>query len=144
MSKAGLFLAVVTTFVAQTYQHLQVEYAPRSESLLFDLVLVQRAITDGSLINTIRPFFPQSQYSLRACHHGRLVNGLWFTSLFLSLTTALVAVLTKQWLHHYVVLPRDHSVTRIRWFPKMACSGYHRTSSCSHASGFQTRYFSPD
>ncbi|PBK92086.1 hypothetical protein ARMGADRAFT_1031023 [Armillaria gallica] len=107
-----LFLAVVTTFVAQTYQHLQAEYAPRSESLPFDLALVQRAITDGSLINTIRPFFPQSQYRLRACHHGRLVNGLWFTSLFLSLTTALVTVLTKQWLHHYVVLPRDHSFTR--------------------------------
>ncbi|KAK0227862.1 hypothetical protein IW262DRAFT_1478994 [Armillaria fumosa] len=33
------------------------------------------------------------------------VNGLWFTSLFLSLTIALVAVLVKQWLHHYVALP---------------------------------------
>ncbi len=44
------------------------------------------------------------------------VNGLWFTSLFLSLTTALVAVLVKQWLHHYVALPsgtsRDRSFTR--------------------------------
>ncbi len=44
------------------------------------------------------------------------MNGLWFTSLFLSLTTALVVVLVKQWLHHYVALPsgtpRDRSFTR--------------------------------
>ncbi len=33
------------------------------------------------------------------------VNGLWFTSLSLSLATALVAVLVKQWLHHYLALP---------------------------------------
>ncbi|KAK0421871.1 hypothetical protein EV421DRAFT_1723683, partial [Armillaria borealis] len=33
------------------------------------------------------------------------VNGLWFTSLALSLTTALVSVLVKQWLHHYMALP---------------------------------------
>ncbi|KAK0485150.1 hypothetical protein IW261DRAFT_1560806 [Armillaria novae-zelandiae] len=32
------------------------------------------------------------------------VNGLWSTSLFLNLTTALVTVLVKQWLHHYVAL----------------------------------------
>ncbi|KAF8988906.1 hypothetical protein BDZ89DRAFT_882817, partial [Hymenopellis radicata] len=30
------------------------------------------------------------------------VNGLWFTSLTLSLTTALIAVLTKQWIHQYM------------------------------------------
>ncbi|KAK0225000.1 hypothetical protein EDD85DRAFT_958727 [Armillaria nabsnona] len=44
------------------------------------------------------------------------VNGLWFTSLFLNLTTALVTVLVKRWLHHYVALPsgtpRDRSFTR--------------------------------
>lgn len=33
------------------------------------------------------------------------VNALWFTSLFLSLTTALVGVLVKQWFHYYVALP---------------------------------------
>ncbi len=46
------------------------------------------------------------------------VNGLWFTSLSLSLTTALGAVLVKQWLHQYISLPsgtpRDRS--RIRQY----------------------------
>ncbi|KAK0196623.1 hypothetical protein F5146DRAFT_10960 [Armillaria mellea] len=41
------------------------------------------------------------------------VNGLWFSSLFLSLTTALVAVLVKQWLHHYVVLPSGNSTRAV-------------------------------
>ncbi|KAK0451129.1 hypothetical protein EV421DRAFT_1213347 [Armillaria borealis] len=44
------------------------------------------------------------------------VNGLWFTSLALSLTTALVSVLVKQWLHHYMALPsgtpRERSLLR--------------------------------
>ncbi|KAF8915536.1 hypothetical protein CPB85DRAFT_1164083, partial [Mucidula mucida] len=46
------------------------------------------------------------------------VNALWFTSLALSLTTALIAVLTKQWIHQYMSVPsgtpRDRS--RIRQF----------------------------
>ncbi|KAK0470810.1 hypothetical protein IW261DRAFT_921597 [Armillaria novae-zelandiae] len=41
------------------------------------------------------------------------VNGLWFTSFSLSLATALVTVLVKQWLHHYLALqtgtPREQS-----------------------------------
>ncbi|KAK0239607.1 hypothetical protein EDD85DRAFT_787870 [Armillaria nabsnona] len=89
---AGLFSAVVTAFVVQTSQSLQADYAQVSASLLFELVLVQRAIANGSPVNTLQ----MSQV---------WVNGLWFTSLFLSLTTALVAVLVKQWLHHYVALP---------------------------------------
>ncbi len=37
------------------------------------------------------------------------VNSLWFFSLALSLTTALVAVLTKQWLHQYISVVSDIS-----------------------------------
>ncbi|PBK65499.1 hypothetical protein ARMSODRAFT_1022302 [Armillaria solidipes] len=42
---AGLFSAVVTSFVAQTYQSLQVDYVQMSASLLFELVAVQRERT---------------------------------------------------------------------------------------------------
>ncbi len=116
MSKAGLFSAVVTTFVVQTSQSLQADYAAMSASLLYESVLIQRAIANGSPVNSIAssplnpniPFVPATT--------DVWVNGLWFTSLFLSLTTALVAVLVKQWLHHYVALPsgtpRDRSFTR--------------------------------
>ncbi|KAK0496907.1 hypothetical protein EDD18DRAFT_1073718, partial [Armillaria luteobubalina] len=102
---AGLFSATVTTFVVQTSQSLQADYAQVSASLLFELVLVQRAIASGSPVDTI----PVSSLSLQTAFVPTAtdvwVNELWFSSLFLGLTTALVAVLVKQWLHHYVVLP---------------------------------------
>ncbi|PBK62917.1 hypothetical protein ARMSODRAFT_1024458 [Armillaria solidipes] len=114
---AGLFSAVVTTFVAQTYQNLQVDYAAMSASLLYESVLVQRAIANGSSVNSIPPSSPfNPTITFVPATTDVWVNGLWFTSLFLSLTTALVAVLVKQWLHHYVALPsgtpRERSFTR--------------------------------
>ncbi|KAK0442863.1 hypothetical protein EV421DRAFT_2056409, partial [Armillaria borealis] len=113
---AGLFSAVVTTFVVQTSQSLQPDYAAMSASLLYESVLVQRAIANGSPVNTIPPSPLNPTIAFVPATTDIWVNGLWFTSLFLSLTTALVAVLVKQWLHHYVALPsgtpRDRSFTR--------------------------------
>ncbi|KAK0442866.1 hypothetical protein EV421DRAFT_1681148, partial [Armillaria borealis] len=113
---AGLFSAVVTTFVVQTSQSLQPDYAAMSASLLYESVLVQRAIANGSPINAIAPSPLNPTIAFVPATTDVWVNGLWFTSLFLSLTTALVAVLVKQWLHHYVALPsgtpRDRSFTR--------------------------------
>ncbi|SJL00930.1 uncharacterized protein ARMOST_04245 [Armillaria ostoyae] len=102
---AGLFSAVVTTFVVQTSQSLQADYTQVSASLLFELLLVQRAIANGSPIEMIPVSSLNPQTAFIPAATDVWVNGLWFTSLFLSLTTALVAVLVKQWLHHYVVLP---------------------------------------
>ncbi len=87
-----------------------------SASLLFELVLVQRAIANGSTVNSIAPSPLNPSIAFVPATTDVWVNGLWFTSLFLSLTTALVAVLVKQWLHHYVALPsgtpRDRSFIR--------------------------------
>ncbi|KAK0227870.1 hypothetical protein IW262DRAFT_1246611, partial [Armillaria fumosa] len=113
---AGLFSAVVTTFVAQTSQSLQPDYTAMLASLLYESVLVQRAIANGSPVNSIAPSPLNPTITFVPATTDVWVNGLWFTSLFLSLTTALVAVLVKQWLHHYVDLPsgtpRDRSFTR--------------------------------
>ncbi|KAK0196109.1 hypothetical protein F5146DRAFT_903599, partial [Armillaria mellea] len=101
----GLFSAVVTTFVSQTYQNLQADYAQVSASLLFEMVLIQRAIANGSSLDNIpaSSLNPYTQFTPTT--PDVWVNGLWFTSLSLSLATALVAVLVKQWLHHYLALP---------------------------------------
>ncbi|KAK0474811.1 hypothetical protein IW261DRAFT_1341270, partial [Armillaria novae-zelandiae] len=113
---AGLFSAVVTTFVAQTSQGLQPDYAAMSASLLYESVLVQRAIANGSPVNTIAPSPLNPTIAFVPATTDVWVNGLWFTSLFLSLTTALIAVLVNQWLHHHLALPsgtpRDRSFTR--------------------------------
>ncbi|KAK0196646.1 hypothetical protein F5146DRAFT_12211 [Armillaria mellea] len=102
---AGLFSAVVIAFVVQTSQSLQADYAQISASLLFELLLVQRAISNGSPIDVVPVSLLNPQTAFVPTATDVWVNGLWFSSLFLSLTTALVAVLVKQWLHHYVVLP---------------------------------------
>ncbi|KAK0492114.1 hypothetical protein EDD18DRAFT_521337 [Armillaria luteobubalina] len=137
---AGLFSAVVTTFVSQTYQNLQVDYAAMSASLLYESVLVQRAIANGSPVNSIAASPLNPTITFVPATTDVWVNGLWFTSLFLSLTTALVAVLVKQWLHHYVALPsgtpRDRSFTRqFRYagFQKWHVPSHHWIAPCPYA-----------
>ncbi|PBK99375.1 hypothetical protein ARMGADRAFT_875827, partial [Armillaria gallica] len=95
---AGLFSAVVTTFVAQTSQSLQVNYGQVTVTLLIELIDVQRSAANGSLVNNV----PRSDLTFRPSTSDSWVNGLWFTSLSLSLSTALFAVLTKQWIHQYM------------------------------------------
>ncbi|KAK0225550.1 hypothetical protein IW262DRAFT_1356615 [Armillaria fumosa] len=98
---AGLFSAVVTTFVAQTSQGLQINYDQVTASLLIELINVQRSASNGSLIIDV----PHSDLTFCPSVSDSWVNGLWFTSLSLSLTTALFAVLTKQWIRQYMSVP---------------------------------------
>ncbi|KAK0437993.1 hypothetical protein EV421DRAFT_2085476, partial [Armillaria borealis] len=107
---AGLFSAVVTTFVAQTSQSLQVDYGQVTATLLIELIDVQRSAANGSVVNTI----PRSDLTFRPSTSDSWVNGLWFTSLSLSLTTALFAVLTKQWIHQYMSVPSGTPRDRCR------------------------------
>ncbi|KAK0492233.1 hypothetical protein EDD18DRAFT_1357893 [Armillaria luteobubalina] len=107
---AGLFSAVVTTFVAQTSQSLQVDYGQVTASLLIELINVQRSASNGSLVNDV----PRSDLTFRPSTSDSWVNGLWFTSLSLSLTTALFAVLTKQWIHQYMSVPSGTPQDRCR------------------------------
>ncbi|PBK92806.1 hypothetical protein ARMGADRAFT_1080027 [Armillaria gallica] len=102
---AGLFSAVVTTFVAQTSQSLQADFTEMSANLLFEMINIQRAIASGASLDTVAPSPLSPNITFIASTTSVWVNGLWFTSLSLSLTTALVSVLVKQWLHHYMALP---------------------------------------
>ncbi|KAK0490342.1 hypothetical protein IW261DRAFT_1387662, partial [Armillaria novae-zelandiae] len=109
---AGLFSAVVTTFVAQTSQSLQVNYDEVNTLLLIELIDVQRSASNGSLVNDT----PRTDLTFRSSTSDLWVNGLWFTSLSLSLTAALFAVLTKQWIRQYMSAssgtPRDRCHVR--------------------------------
>ncbi|KAK0501246.1 hypothetical protein EDD18DRAFT_729096 [Armillaria luteobubalina] len=107
---AGLFSAVVTTFVAQTSQSLQVNYGQVTATLLIELIDVQRSAANGSLVNGI----PRSDLTFRPSASDSWVNGLWSTSLCLSLSTALFAVLTKQWIHQYMSVPSGTPRDRCR------------------------------
>ncbi|KAF9027002.1 hypothetical protein BDZ89DRAFT_1160984 [Hymenopellis radicata] len=89
----------------QVSQNLQADYMQMSAVLLHDLVFLQLALADGvSVANITRPSVNPAQAYV-ADGITVWVNGLWVVSLLASLTVALVAVLAKQWLHHYVSLP---------------------------------------
>ncbi len=82
--------------------------------LLFELIDVQRAAANGTLINNV----PRSNLTPFSDFHptisDSLINGLWFTSLSFSLATALFAVLIKQWIHQYVAVPSGTPRDRCR------------------------------
>ncbi|KAK0191983.1 hypothetical protein F5146DRAFT_927827, partial [Armillaria mellea] len=101
----GLFSTVVTTFVVQTSQSLQVDNSMVTALLLFELINVQCAAGNGSSVNDVphSGLTPSSDFHPTASDSW--VNGLWFVSLSLSLTTVLFAVLTKQWIHQYMSVP---------------------------------------
>lgn len=131
---AGLFSAVVTTFVVQTLQSLQLDFNQVSASLLFELVSVQRALANGTSVDDV----PSSQLTPTSSFSPSSLivwtNGLWFVSLSLSLTIALVAVLTKQWIHHYISVPSGtpRYRSRIRHFRYMGlekCPLFRRLGS---------------
>ncbi|KAK0216241.1 hypothetical protein IW262DRAFT_1299481 [Armillaria fumosa] len=110
----GLFSAVVTTFIVQTSQSLQANYSQVTATLLFELINVQRAAANGSLVNDV-PRSDLTPFSdFRPTISNSLVNALWFTSLAFSLATALFAVLTKQWIHQYVAMPSGTPQDRCR------------------------------
>ncbi|KAK0210845.1 hypothetical protein DFS33DRAFT_1378828 [Desarmillaria ectypa] len=107
---------VLLVFAGLFSASLQADYAEISANLLFEIISIQRALTNGASLDTIAasPLNPNMPFI--ATTTSVWVNGLWFTSLTLSLTTALVSVLVKQWLHHYMLLPfgtpRERSLLR--------------------------------
>ncbi|KAJ7832873.1 hypothetical protein B0H14DRAFT_2515013 [Mycena olivaceomarginata] len=115
---AGLFSSVLTTFVAQTSQALSTDNTAVSNSILLELVALQRALANGTSLESI----PSANTSFTAALSDVWVNGLWFTSLTLSLATALLAVLAKQWLRQYssFIAGSAHERAMIRQF-RYAC-----------------------
>ncbi|PBK71068.1 hypothetical protein ARMSODRAFT_883794, partial [Armillaria solidipes] len=101
---AGLFSAVLTTFVVQTSQNMQPDYNQASAFLFFQIL--NATMSNGSQFSI--PSSPTA-FNFSPSRSDEWLNSLWFVSLTLSLITALVAVLVKQWLHQYVSIVSDSS-----------------------------------
>ncbi|KAF9059250.1 hypothetical protein BDP27DRAFT_1152904, partial [Rhodocollybia butyracea] len=95
---AGLFSAVLTTFVAQTSQSLSQDPTQLSASYLSELTMLVRANGNSTAISNI----PLTSTTFSPAILDLWINGLWFTSLVISLSVALFAVLAKQWLRQYM------------------------------------------
>ncbi|KAJ3970100.1 hypothetical protein EV361DRAFT_770031, partial [Lentinula raphanica] len=94
---AGLFSAVITTFVVQTSQALSVDNTSLSVSYLRTISAILHASGNSSTISQI----PTTDTFFSPATGDIWVNGLWFTSLTIALSIALFAVLAKQWLRQY-------------------------------------------
>ncbi|KAF9059454.1 hypothetical protein BDP27DRAFT_1385797 [Rhodocollybia butyracea] len=96
---AGLLSAVLTTFMAQTSQSLE-------------LTMLVRANTNTTIISNI----PLTGTTFSPAMLNLWVNGLWFTSLVISLSVALFEVLAKQWLRQYTSIitgaPKERAFIR--------------------------------
>jgi hypothetical protein len=92
-SQAGLFSAVLTAFVIESYQHLREDPAKTTVDLLR---YISHQLANSSLpAASDSPQFQAQQSDVR-------VNVCWFVSLFLSLFVALFGIFFKQWMCLYL------------------------------------------
>ncbi|KAK0183717.1 hypothetical protein F5146DRAFT_1007713 [Armillaria mellea] len=107
---------VLTTFVIQTSQNMQPDYNEASMLLLFKIL--KATTSNGSQLVSI-PSSP-TNFFFPSCS-DEWTNSLWFMSLTLSLVTALITILVKQWLHQYIAIISDSSthdharIQHLRW-----------------------------
>ncbi|KAH8797715.1 hypothetical protein DL96DRAFT_1412878, partial [Flagelloscypha sp. PMI_526] len=100
---ASLFSAVITTFVVQTAQALPTDQSVITNHLLVDIAALLRANGNATILSGLPPskFGPDtSTYKTTDIW----INGLFFASLSLSLATALLSVLAKQWIRAYTAV----------------------------------------
>ncbi|KAF9027025.1 hypothetical protein BDZ89DRAFT_952496, partial [Hymenopellis radicata] len=97
---AGLFSAVVTAFAVASFAWLQLKKPDDAVRVLLQISQQIQAINPGTTPNvtTIPPLEPDSPIDYVTARH---VNALWFSSLSLALTAALLGILCKQWVRLY-------------------------------------------
>ncbi|QRW07169.1 alanyl-tRNA synthetase [Ceratobasidium sp. AG-Ba] len=91
---ASIFSAILTAFIIESKNLLQEDTSDVSVTLLLAIAQSQQRIEQGEtqiLPLVQRPLFTPTL-------SARCINGLWFTSLALSLSAALIAMLAKEWL----------------------------------------------
>ncbi|KAH8817853.1 hypothetical protein DL96DRAFT_1751776, partial [Flagelloscypha sp. PMI_526] len=107
---AGLFSAIIATFVAQTSQSLKPNFSQLNLLVQIEQTALLRTGGNISAMNIV----PSSGITAQTPTFTTAdlwINGLFFTSLSISVATALLAALAKQWcqVRFYV----DSSVTRL-------------------------------
>ena len=101
---------MLTAFLIESYQTL----SPNSTDQLLSQLLVQGVsyrISDSYMNSTApNPLPPSFEYSSSDLQ----INFLWFLSLTLTLTTASLGLLVKQWLREYRIVDPQHANLRAR------------------------------
>jgi hypothetical protein len=85
-------------------------------TLVQELIMVQRAAASNQPVTGVPSSTINATSTFIADNLSRWVNGLWFTSLALSLSVALLAVLIRQWIQSYTssspIAPQDRVKSR--------------------------------
>lgn len=110
-----MFSAIVTAFVTLSANALKLSHSQVTNRLLMELIALQRvAITSGSIDQVDpSPLSADSPPNSTTNITDYWINGLWFTSLALALSAALVALLVRQWVQAYEA-PSLHGTAKAR------------------------------
>jgi hypothetical protein len=120
-ANAGLFSAVATSFIIQAYQSTQTDYTQVTALLLS--VVVREQFNNSALIPTI----PSHESLLpTSTDYLLIVNRLWYSSLILSLSTALFGILAKQWLVAYRLPSKARSPKEWAQWRQFRFAGFER------------------
>ena len=122
--QAGLFSAVATAFVIESYVlhtpvlpcvHIYRSYKniKPDYSEIMAKAFVASLIANGN-VTAVRQSIAEITH-FKPPGLARYVNLLWFFSLTLALVVALLAILAKQWLSEYSSRMRAHSASQRRW-----------------------------
>lgn len=106
---AALFSAVVTTFVNTASENMKPDYSMISACLLVELVNMQRGAANSAPARVVSLPSCDTAMTSAPTYVDQVVNSIWVVSLTLSLITAFIAVVVKQWLHQYSTAIPDSS-----------------------------------
>lgn len=110
---AGLYSAVLTAFLIESYKNLQEDPHQVTIQLLRQIAAQTAGYTTTSAsINATTTVFPLPPF--HAPIPDIRVNVCWFASLIFSLSAASFAMLVKQWLREYLAIERTASHERVR------------------------------
>ncbi|KAI0087520.1 hypothetical protein BDY19DRAFT_892824, partial [Irpex rosettiformis] len=123
---AGLYSAVLTAFLVDSYKQLQQDPQDTMIFLLQQVVLQTNSfVINDRFINSTLPH-PNLVPAFVPTLNAQRVNGLWFTSLVLSLISASFCIIVKQWLRQFLSIgqssPRAH--LRVRHFRTKGITKY--------------------
>ncbi|CAE6542180.1 unnamed protein product [Rhizoctonia solani] len=110
---AGLYSAILTAFLIDSTALLQQNPTDITNALLLDIAQSQWRMETGSA-NSLTP--PVQLPSFRRPPTARAVNCLWYMALMLSLASAMLAMLAKEWLAAFIAydtcVPRTFALQR--------------------------------
>ncbi|KAJ3555806.1 hypothetical protein NM688_g2371 [Phlebia brevispora] len=108
---AGLYSAILTAFLIESYKALQEDPQDTMVQLLRNMS-TQSYVVNGQFLNSTSSTCASQPF--QAPTWAVRVNVCWFSSLVLSLSTASYGILVKQWLREYLAMDRTSHQERIR------------------------------